>query len=852
MAEEKGLEFKQMSAEEALKKFQVSVDQGLSSDEAERRLKEHGPNMIEDKKESIWKTLFSYFWGPIPWMIEIAAILSGLLRDWPDFTLILLLLLINSGLGFFHEYQAGNAIEALKSQLALKSRVLRDGKWKEILAKDLVPGDIVSVKLGNIIPADLKLLLGEYLSVDQSALTGESLPVGKIAGEVAYSGTIVKKGEMSAIVTTTGMQTFFGRTAQLVREAKVASLLQEAIQTMGRFLIISTLGVVIVLLIVSLYRIEVDPKMHETLAELMVFLLVLVVAGIPVALPAVMSVTLGLGSRVMSKMKAIVSKLMAIEALAGVNVLCSDKTGTLTKNQLTIGELAPYKEVSQEDLLLTACLASTMDESDAIDKAVMDAFKKKEMLQDYRCERFIPFDPVRKRTEANIICKGGARLMVSKGAPQVILSMTTLQNAAAQEVLVTIEEFAQRGFRTLGVAKSEDNGASWTFLGLIPLLDPPREDTVKTIQRLKDLGVKVQMVTGDHVAIAKEVGRELQLGTNIVTADDLLNPALTPEERNEMVAAADGYAEVFPEHKFEIVKDLQHKQNIVGMTGDGVNDAPALKQANVGIAVSGATDAARAAAALVLTEPGLMVICHAIEEGRRIFGRLKSYAMFRISETYRLLFFLLAALLVFNEHPLSAIMIIIIALLNDIPLMMIAYDHMEVAPKPIFWNMKEVFTIAVGLSLVGVISTFGLYWIGDRYWQLSAEQCRTLAFMAINCGGNLTIFITRNRGALWARPFPEHKFFLATLFTQIIGTVIAVYGFGTHDMRGIGWTYAIFAWIYILAWFGLCAATKIFLYYLLEGSQKERILEKEITIDLSSIAAFKGMRMRVLVERRKE
>ncbi|HCJ84593.1 MAG TPA: hypothetical protein DHV41_04285, partial [Parachlamydiales bacterium] len=506
MAEEKGLEFKQMSAEEALKKFQVSVDQGLSSDEAERRLKEHGPNMIEDKKESIWKTLFSYFWGPIPWMIEIAAILSGLLRDWPDFTLILLLLLINSGLGFFHEYQAGNAIEALKSQLALKSRVLRDGKWKEILAKDLVPGDIVSVKLGNIIPADLKLLLGEYLSVDQSALTGESLPVGKIAGEVAYSGTIVKKGEMSAIVTTTGMQTFFGRTAQLVREAKVASLLQEAIQTMGRFLIISTLGVVIVLLIVSLYRIEVDPKMHETLAELMVFLLVLVVAGIPVALPAVMSVTLGLGSRVMSKMKAIVSKLMAIEALAGVNVLCSDKTGTLTKNQLTVRKIftdgktysvtgngyhpkgefhygdrtvVAGKEHALNETLLISSLCNNANlvmaantESagiigDPTEASLLVAAKKAGI--DYETEKKgrkvaeeLVFDSQRKMMTVIFEEKKGMFYAATKGAPESILESCThiLRNGKSEKmnesekkrILEKNAEFAGEALRVLGIA----------------------------------------------------------------------------------------------------------------------------------------------------------------------------------------------------------------------------------------------------------------------------------------------------------------------------------------------------------------------------------------------------------------
>jgi H+-transporting ATPase len=842
-------EMLKLSVPDAIEQFKTNLKQGLSSEEAAIRLVEHGPNMIEEKRSSIWKELFLYFWGPIPWMIEIAAILAALLRDWPDFIMITLLLLINSGLGFFHEYQASSALEALKNRLALRSRVLRDGEWKEIEASALVPGDIVSVKIGNIIPADVKLLTGEYLSVDQSSLTGESLPIGKEVGEVAYSGTIVKKGEMVALVMQTGMKTFFGKTAQLVSEAKVKSILVEAIRMMGHFLVSSTLGVAVIILIVSLYRIETHPHMHEELSGLLVFLLVLVVAGIPVALPAVMSVTLGLGSHALSKLKAIVSKLMAIEALAGINVLCADKTGTLTKNQLTVGKLFPYKEISEEDLLFTACLASTTDESDAIDKAIMNFYPHKEKLKDYTCERFIPFDPVRKRTEASVTKQGGKPLIVSKGAPQILVRMTTLSEEDKQEVLGQIVAFASRGFRTIGVARSEDNGSTWHFLGLIPLSDPPRDDTVNTIQRLKDLGVKVQMVTGDHVAIARELGKELQLGTHIVTAEELDNPALTSEERDALVASADGYAQVFPEHKFEIVKDLQHKKNIVGMTGDGVNDAPALKQANAGIAVSGATDAARAAADLVLTESGLMVICHAIEEGRRIFARLKSYAMFRISETYRLIFFLLASLLVFNSQPLSAVMIILIALLNDIPLMMIAYDHMEVAKKPVTWNMKEVFTLAIGLSIVGVISTFGLYWIGERYWHLSAAQCRTLAFLAINCGGNLTIFITRNRGSLWQKPAPELKFFLATIFTQIVGTFVAVYGFGSENMQGIGWTYALYSWVYILVWFFLCSLTKKALYVFLDGGKRAYILERELTLDLSSLGFQKGVRLRVQVER---
>jgi H+-transporting ATPase len=844
--------FEKMTPEETLKHFDIDQYQGLTDQMVEKKLQQYGENILEEKKESLFKKIFSFFWGPIPWMIEIAAILSGVLKDWPDFILIMVLLFINASLGFFHEFQAGNAIEALKSKLALKARVLRGGKWQEVESKYLVPGDIISVKLGKIIPADMKLLAGEYLSVDQSALTGESLPVDKTIGDVGYSGTVVKRGEMTGIVTATGMRTFFGKTAQLVQSAHVKSHLQEAIMNMGHFLITSTLVIVVILFIVSLYRIEHSPYAHESLGQLIVFVLVLVVAGIPVALPSVMSVTLAIGSHTMSKMKAIVSKLMAIEELAGMDILCSDKTGTLTKNQLTVGDIKTYEDATAESVLLCACLSSQEDESDAIDKAIMEAFAKKEMLSDYTCEKFIPFDPVRKRTEATLIKKDGGKILVSKGAPQIIVSLSDMREDQAEEVMQDINAFASRGFRTLGVAKSIDEGKSWTFLGLIPLSDPPRDDTKETIEKIQELGVRVQMVTGDHSAIAKEIAGELGMGKNFITLDQLHKPEITQEERNEMVEKADGYAEVFPEHKFEIVKDLQQKQHIVGMTGDGVNDAPALKQSDIGIAVSGATDAARVASDLVLTEPGLMVISRAIEEARRIFGRLKSYAIYRVSETYRLLLFLLSAMLVFDAHPLSAIMIILIALLNDIPIMMIAYDHMEIAPKPVKWDMKEVLLVAVGLAIVNVISTFGLYWFASRFWGFNHIQCSTLSFFAILCGGNLTIYLTRNRGYLFSRPLPQHKFFLATLFTQVVGTLATVYGVGTSDFIGIGWEYTLYSWVYIAVWFLITMLAKHAIYYFLEGTKREHRFEQVIVMDLSSMPISDNMQLRIVVEKRKK
>ncbi len=791
-----------MSLDESYLKTDPNV--GLTAAQASDRLKKLGENSIVEKKTSLFIKFFKYFWGPIPWMIETAVILSGIAHRWQEFIIIVILLMINACVGFWQEYQADNAIEALKKKLALTSRVLRDSKWQMVPASHLVPGDIVFIVNGNIIPADMKLIAGSYLSVDQSALTGESLPVDKKVGDGVYSSAIVKFGEMRGIVTGTGMNTYFGRTAKLVETAEPRSHFQKAVLKIGNYLIVITLCLVALILTVTLLR-------HDPFMDTILFALILTIAAIPVALPAVLSVTMAVGALQLAKMKAIVSKLVSIEELAGIDILCSDKTGTLTQNKLTIGEPIVFEDTTKEDLMLAAALATEEQSNDEIDKTILQNISKKINLKQYKVIKFTPFDAAQKRTIAEIRFDNNT-FEVSKGAPQVILNL--VQNPTLhKQVEGKVNQLGTQGYRTLGVAKKTND--KWIFLGLIPLFDPPRVDSAQTIMLAEKMGVKVKMLTGDHTAIAKEIAGKLNLGVNIVPAPDVFKD-------NKFIAKNldqyDGFSEVFPEHKFEIVKAYQAENHIVGMTGDGVNDAPALKQADVGIAVSGATDAARSAAALILTDPGLNVIIRAIQEARKIFERMNSYAVYRIAETIRVLLFISLSILAFNFYPVTAIMIVLLAVLNDFPIMMIAYDNAPISAAPVRWNMKRVLILSTVLGVLGVCSTFLLFVIVLKHFQLSKEIIQSIIFLKLLVAGHLTIYVTRNTGVLWERPWPNWRLVVIIEATQLVGTLAVVYGW---LLTPIGWTYAVIVWLYALAWTGVASIVKILVYKLISKESKK-------------------------------
>ena len=776
---------------------------GLSSAEARARLAHYGENAIREERVNPLRKFLGYFWGPIPWMIEIAALLSGVTRRWDDLAIIVVMLLINAGVGFFEEYKADTAIAALKQRLAPVARVLRDGQWQDVAARLLVPGDVVVVKLGNIVPADIELREDGFLSVDQSALTGESLPVDRKAGDPVYSGSIVRRGAMRGVVTATGMKTYFGKTAQLVESAVGRSHFQKAVLRIGNFLILVTLGLVALILLVALFR-------GSRLVDTLLFALILTVAAIPVALPAVLSVTMAVGAARLAAMKAIVSRLVSIEEMAGMDILCSDKTGTLTKNELTLGDVLPLSGADRDVLLLAAALTCERDAPDPIDAAVLKGVDQ-QRLAGYRLVKFTPFDPVHKLAQAQIE-KDGHTFAVAKGAPQVILDLAKPGEILRQEAQKVTDHLAARGFRTLGVAQTGDDGR-WQFLGLLPLFDPPREDSASTIAEAESMGLDVRMVTGDHTAIAREISAKLGLGTNIVSAREIFTHD-GDDGDGARIEQADGFAEVFPEHKFKIVRALQQAGHIVGMTGDGVNDAPPLKQADVGIAVSGATDAARAAADLVLTAPGLSVITRAIEEARRIFERMTSYATFRIAETIRVLLFMTLSIVVFDFYPVTAIMIVLLAIFNDVPIMMIAYDNVRVAPNPVRWDMVRVLTMSSFLGVLGVIASFGLFWIAERYLRLPRPTVQTLIFLKLLVAGHMTIYLTRHTDWFWRRPWPNWRLLVAAETTQALGTLAAVYGWFVEP---IGWEYALLVWAYALIWFVINDAGRVWLYRAIRG-----------------------------------
>lgn len=810
-------DFEKIPVQEVVKQLSTDAERGLSGEEARRRLQQYGPNAIVAKEKSLLARVLGYFMGPIAYLIEAAALVSAILGHWEDFAIIFSLLIFNVALEFWQDRKASAALAALKKSLAPEATVKRDGQWSTVNTATLVPGDIVKIRLGVIVPADLRITAGDYASIDQSALTGESLPVSKKIGDEAFSGSIVKQGEMEAVVIATGEKTFFGRTAKLVAGAGSASHAQKAMFQIGNFLIIVAVTLAAIMVAVQVYHDVVIVNtwgVTDALAILQ-FVLVLLVASIPVAMPAVFSITMALGALALSKEKAIVSRLEAIEEMAGVDVLCSDKTGTLTKNQLELSAPIVLAASDPQEVILAGALASRIENNDSIDTAVIEALEDRESLANYAVEKFVPFDPTSKRTCATITDKQGRTFMVAKGAPQAIVALAQAGTAIEEKVADIVADLASRGYRALGVARSEDDGKTWSVLGILPMFDPPRDDSKQTIDLANAKGVSVKMITGDDTAIARETARMLGLGTNIIPAADIFPPGMDPNnvppEIAEAIENADGFARVFPEHKYAIVKSLQKNGHIVAMTGDGVNDAPALKQADCGTAVSGATDAARGAAALILTAPGLSVINNAIDEARRIFGRITSYTIYRVALTIDIMFVVVLSSIFLGFQPLTAVMIVLLSLLDDIPIMTIAYDNTPISDQPIRWNMPNILGVSGIIGFFSIIQSFGFLLAGmavisDPYWQnvfglYDTAHLQTVMFLLLVTGGHLLLFVTRTERWFFQRPYPANPLWGAIAATQVLA--MAMCGFGwivpqiSWSMIGIVCVYSV-VWMFIL------------------------------------------------------
>eukprot|EP01137_Pigoraptor_chileana_P006979 Opistho-2@51916 len=805
---------------------------GLDTTLAEERLLKFGRNEITEVKQSKLLKFLLYFWGPIAFLIEAAAILAAALKDWLDFGIIMGLLFVNAFIGYIEETRAESALDALRQTLAQRSRVFRDGKLTEIESALLVPGDIIVVRLGDIVPADGRLLgigvTGEPaecdLHVDQSALTGESLPVAKHKGATIYSSSIVKQGQMLAVVTATGDKTFIGRAANLIAITNEPGHFQKVIEKIGNFLIIITIALVGIMVIVRLAR---GFKVIDTIEDA----LVITIAAIPVGLPTVLSVTMAVGAKQLAAKQVIVKRLTAVEEMAGIDILCSDKTGTLTLNHLTMDK--PYLEsgCTEDYLLLNALLSSEPGANDPIESAVRTAavpvvFKEylagmeargeivegKEphipsVPEGYRILSFRPFDPVAKYTCATVEDQSTSKsFKVAKGAPHVIIRMC----GDSHEAHDAVNAFAARGLRALGVARAEvvpGRKDEWKMIGLLSFLDPPRHDSAETIKNCNKYGVSVKMVTGDQLVIAKEVAQRLGMARTILDSHKLVDPNVSEQDLCRRCEKGDGFAQVIPEHKFRVVELLQKRGHLVGMTGDGVNDAPALKKANVGIAVHGCTDAARSAADIVLLAPGLSTIIDGIKVSRAIFQRMRSYALYRITSTIHFLIFFFITILAL-DWALPPKLIVLITLLNDAATLVISVDNARINQRPDKWRLGQLISLSFVLAIMLVAASFAHYFIAKDVFNVSDDELDTIMYLQVSSCPHFVIFGTRLQQPFWTSR-PSLVFFLAVAGTQVFAMFISVYGVIAYP---IGWAWGASIMAISIGYFIIMDFVKVFLY----------------------------------------
>jgi len=763
-------EGKASDAKKAMKELGTTLEKGLSDAEAARRHEKYGENEITEKRQNTAVTFAKKFYGPIPFMLEIIVILTYFLREFKDFYIILALLVFNGIISFFEERRADNSIELLKNRLNVSARVLRSGAWSIKPAKDLVPGDIIRLRMGDVVPADCIAVTSDDLRADQSILTGETTPSKKSAGNKVYSGSVITGGEGLCVVTSTGYNTYYGKTTQLVQEARPKLHLQALIMDVVRYLIIMDLVLVSLLFVIATYIFGYSPL------ELLPFIMVVIIASVPVALPAAFTVTMATGTEKLAAKSVLVTKLEAIEEASTVNVICFDKTGTITENLLDVKEVFTVNGADEKDVLLAASLCSRGADNDPIDNAVLNhAAKLGVDTKRFEIKKFIPFQPKAKEASAEVQ-QGKKRFTVSKGAVPVLLAKAGMDKGTKALINRKTEEFSKSKFRTIAVSTSISGKPK--IIGIIALYDKPRKGSKELIAELKSLGIKVKMLTGDDVNIAREIALEVGIDGKVMSVNALKGKS--EAQIKKIIDETEVFAEIYPSDKFTIVKALQDQGYRVSMTGDGVNDAPALKQAEVGIAVENATDVAKSVAAMVLEKNGIDVIVDMIKESRMIFERMMTYTITKITRVIQILFFIFISFMLLGAIPILPFELILLIFTNDIVNISVATDHTKYSLKPDVWQVSSLINISMllGVSMLAVSLAF-IPLAG--YLALGLAAFQTFAFLLINVTDNILFYGVRARSRVFGIR-PSSKLVLASIGGVAFGVIISYYGIIVHPI----------------------------------------------------------------------
>jgi H+-transporting ATPase len=763
-------EYKGVPLEESLRALGASAG-GLSEAEAQKRLQVWGYNEIPEKKENPALEFLGRFWGPMPWLLELAMAISFVLGHYIEGGLIFFLLAVNAAIGFLHSRKSQKALETLKKRLSVKARALRDGTWRLLDAREVVPGDIITARLGDILPTDAQIISGD-LSLDESALTGESLPVRKKGRDILYAGSIVRQGEAECLVLNTGINTYLGKTAQLVKIARPASHEQEVMTEIVKYMMYLGIAASLAIAVYALY-------MKLSVLAILTFMVIFLMGAVPVALPAVLAIVQALGSLELAGKGVLVTRLNSIEDAASVNVLCLDKTGTITENRLQVKEVVPLGEAGKEDVLRSAALASREEGMDIIDTVVIEYAKGQGIdLSAYKQEEYTPFNPQIKRSEAAVEI-GGKRFKVMKGAPQVLFSLCDEPEEALLKANHEIGRLSKSGYRTIAVAGSEADRPNeirhneMKLLGLISFADPPRPDSKDMIEEMKKMGIRPIMLTGDSAAIAREIAREVGIEGPVAAFSDIRD--LPPAEKTSIIEKSGGFAEIYPEDKYLIVKLLQSAGHMVGMTGDGVNDAPALKQAELGIAVSNATDVAKASASIVLTKPGVGVIVDAVVVSRQIYQRMLTWVINKVTKVIEFIGLLTVSFFLLHAVPLTLLGMALLVFANDFVTISLSTDNVKHTTNPNVWNVRNITLACLVPGGLLVLKGLAVLFAGIYHFHLDWESLRTLVMLNLVFGSQFRVLIVRERRHFWSSR-PSKGLLISSAGTLIAFAALGIFG----------------------------------------------------------------------------